>query len=129
MLAPGGGECRIGHPFAPLVRKGTRADGGCVQRGLRTGHLLSLGGAAAVLGSLWMPWYAINLQGALNKSLTQSSSRIPPALSEMAKGLVQILPKNIRGTGWQAFAGADVAMAGGAALVVLAMVMAAGAGG
>ena len=82
-----------------------------------------------MLASLWMPWYAISLKGILHDTLTEKSTRLPPALSELAKGLVQVMPKNIRGTGWQAFAGADIALAGGAALVVLAIVMAAGAGG
>src|SRR4051812_24968077 len=128
-MALGSEECQVNHSLAKLASAAGNADAPLVHKGLRTGHLLSLAGAGAVIGSLWMPWYAIHLQGRLQTVLTEQSTRLPPALSELAKGLVQVLPDNISGTGWQAFEGADILLAGGSALVMLAIVMAAGAGG
>src|SRR3954451_25425899 len=122
-------ECQVNHSLAKLASAAGHADAPLVHKGLRTGHLLSLGGAGAVLGSLCIAWYAIHLQGRLQSVLTEQSTRLPPALRELAKGLVQVLPENISGTGGQALHGADILLAGGAALVILAIVMAAGAGG
>ena len=119
----------VHHWSARLAAARVGADAPLVHKGLRTGHLLSLGGAGAVIASLWMPWYAIHLQGRMQHVLTDQATRLPPALSEIAKGLVQVLPENISGNGWQAFEGADLLLAGGSALVVLAVLLATGIGG
>jgi hypothetical protein len=98
----------------------------CVQqRGLKAGHLVSLAGAAAVLVSLWMPWYSVRLPDALRRLFAGEGSGLPPGLKGFTNALAARLPDEIHGSGWQVFSGADVALAA-AALLIGALLLASG---
>jgi hypothetical protein len=72
---------------------------------------MRLAGAAAVLVSLWMPWYAIHIPDSLRSQIGASAGQLPPGFAAFAQGLLAALPQNLHVTAWQAFGGADVAMA------------------
>jgi hypothetical protein len=72
---------------------------------------MRLAGAAAVLVSLWMPWYAIHIPDSLRSQIDANAGRMPPGFAAFAQGLLAAIPQNLHVTAWQAFGGADVAMA------------------
>jgi hypothetical protein len=72
---------------------------------------MRLAGAAAVLVSLWMPWYAIHVPDSLRSQIDANAGRLPPGFAAFAQGLLDAIPQNVHVTAWQAFGGADVAMA------------------
>ncbi len=86
------------------------------QKGLRTGHFLALLGALLSVGSLWRPWYTLD---------------VPPQLRDMvdrlASGFGTALPGTVSASGWRELEGADVAVAVAAFAVVALVVGAAGA--
>lgn len=98
------------------------------QQGLRTGHLIALGGALVSLSSLWRPWYAIDLSSAVRDELSRRvSAQAPPGFGQLAQGLLSALPARIEASGWRELAGADVALCIGALAVVVLVLGAAGA--
>jgi hypothetical protein len=97
-------------------------------QGLRTGHLIALGGALVTLSSLWRPWYAVDLSGAFRDELSSKvSTQAPAALGQLAQGLISALPTRIEASGWRELAGADVVLCLGAVVVVALVLGAAGA--
>ncbi|HVP03054.1 MAG TPA: hypothetical protein VMT10_10835 [Solirubrobacteraceae bacterium] len=103
-----------------------------------TGLLAAAGGAAAVLASLWLPWYLIRIPQAFRDALSslgggQAQPGVAPnspgaqlgaALGGVMKGIAAVLPSQITGNGWQVMHGGDVALAivaGAALLVALAV--------
>ena len=72
---------------------------------------MRLTGAAAVLVSLWMPWYGIHFPDSLRSQIDASAGQMPPGFAAFAQGLLNAIPQNLHVTAWQAFGGADVAMA------------------
>lgn len=95
------------------------------QQGLRAGHLVALVGAIATLGSLWRPWYAVDLPQSFRDLLASEGARAASGgsmLGALVRGLAAALPSRIQATGWEALRGADVALCvvaiAGIALVV-----------
>jgi hypothetical protein len=83
---------------------------------------LRLAGAIAVIASLWLPWYGVTIPDAVRQAIDVQSGQLPPGFADFARGILAALPKSIQLSGWQAFEGADVAIAliaGAAALSVL----------
>jgi hypothetical protein len=83
---------------------------------------LRLAGAIAVIASLWLPWYGITIPDAVQQAIEGQAGQLPNGFAEFARGLLAALPRSIELNGWQAFEGADVAIAliaGAAALSVL----------
>ena len=83
---------------------------------------LRLGGAVAVIASLWLPWYAITIPDALREAVESNAGQLPQGFADFARGILAFLPRSIELNGWQSFEGADVAIAliaGAAALSVL----------
>jgi hypothetical protein len=83
---------------------------------------LRLAGALGVIASLWLPWYAVTIPDAVREAVDAQSGQLPPGFADFARGILAALPKSIQLNGWQAFEGADVAIAliaGAAALSVL----------
>jgi hypothetical protein len=83
---------------------------------------LRLAGALAAIASLWLPWYGVTIPDAVRQAVDDQSGQLPPGFADFARGILAALPKSIQLTGWQAFEGADVAIAliaGAAALSVL----------
>jgi hypothetical protein len=83
---------------------------------------LRLCGAIAVIASLWLPWYGIAIPDAVRQAVDAQAGQLPQGFADFARGILASLPKSIQLNGWQAFEGADVAIAliaGAAALSVL----------
>jgi hypothetical protein len=101
------------------------------QKGLRIGHFLALAGALAAFGSLWRPWYAIEIPQQLRDVFSGSGAlgRDPGLLGEMARGLAAALPSSLSASGWRELEGADIALCVGALAVVALVLGAAGAFG
>jgi hypothetical protein len=97
-------------------------------QGLRTGHLIALGGALVTLSSLWRPWYAVDLSGTFRDELSSKvSAQAPAGLGQLAQRLISALPSRIEASGWRELAGADVVLCIGALAVVALVLGAAGA--
>lgn len=77
----------------------------------RMSRWMRLAGATAVLVSLWMPWYGIHVPESLRGQIDASAAGLPPGFAAFAQGLLAAIPENLHVTAWQAFGGADVAMA------------------
>jgi hypothetical protein len=83
---------------------------------------LRLCGAIAVIASLWLPWYGVTIPDAVRQAVDAQAGQLPDGFADFARGILASLPKSIELNGWQAFEGADVAIAliaGAAALSVL----------
>lgn len=90
---------------------------------MRPGHVLTLGGALVVLISLWMPWYAVDVQ-AMRAAFDASASQLPQGWAQLFDGLTAALPASLDASGWEALGWADIALvavvAGVGALTLLA---------
>jgi hypothetical protein len=85
---------------------------------------LRLAGALAVIASLWLPWYGVSIPDAVRQAVDDQTGQLPPGFAEFARGILAALPKSIQLTGWQAFEGADVAIALIAGVAALSVLMA-----
>jgi hypothetical protein len=72
---------------------------------------LRLAGAIAAFFSLWLPWYTLHIPEELRRVVSAQAVQLPPGYADLARGLLAILPASLRVNGWQAFQGADVAVA------------------
>jgi hypothetical protein len=97
------------------------------QQGLRTGHLVALGGALVALSSLWRPWYAFDVPQSFRDAIAGSAAGAPAGLGAFAQSLASALPDRIQASGWTELEGADVALCVGALAVVALVLGAAGA--
>jgi hypothetical protein len=78
--------------------------------------------------ALWLPWYAISLPQELRRAAADGAAgALPPALGQLARELIGVLPEHIEATGWQALDGGDVALLVLAAVVAATVLLAAGA--
>ena len=100
---------------------------GMEQQGLRTGHLIALGGALVALSSLWRPWYAINLSQGFRDALVDEVSKPSSGLGQLPRLLASSFPERVQASGWTELAGADVALCVGALAVLFLVLGAAGA--
>jgi len=85
---------------------------------------LRLAGAIAVIASLWLPWYGVAIPDAVREAFDAQSGQLPQGFADFARGLLAALPKSIQLNGWQAFEGADVAIALIAGAAALSLLMA-----
>jgi len=72
--------------------------------------------AAAMAGSLWAPWYAIDFGPAARGAIGAQTQALPGVMGEFARQMLTMIPTHVEATGWQAFDKADIV------LVVLAVV-------
>jgi hypothetical protein len=72
---------------------------------------LRLAGAVAVIASLWLPWYGIAIPDAVRQAVDAQAGQLPQGFADFARGVLAALPHAIQLNGWQAFEGADVAIA------------------
>jgi hypothetical protein len=72
---------------------------------------LRLAGAIAVLLSLWLSWYEIRIPDAMRHAFDGQDDQLPQGFAAFARGLLDAIPASIHVNGWQAFEGADVALA------------------
>jgi len=66
--------------------------------------------AAAVVGALFAPWYAIDLSTATRDVMSQGSQQLPGVLGEFARGLLSVLPDRIVANAWDVFEKTDVVL-------------------
>ena len=66
--------------------------------------------AAAVVGALFAPWYALDLGGAARDAMTQGTQQLPGAMGEFARGLLSVLPDRIVVNAWDVFEKSDVVL-------------------
>lgn len=109
-----------GGRFAGMTSSRTRSSAGV---------LVSAGGAAIAVGSLWLPWYLIRLPEAVRdllrglgggvRSQAGPADQLGQAFAGLFQGLAAAMPTEISGSGWQVMSGGDVvlALAGGAGLL------------
>jgi hypothetical protein len=95
-------------------------------RGLRTGHLVALGGAALALASLWAPWYRVDLD-ALRQALQQQPGFNGTSLGGFVASIAALLPHSISGDAWQTLHRLDVLVAFASGAAIVALLAAAGA--
>jgi hypothetical protein len=98
------------------------------QKGLRTGHIVAILGALAALGSLWRPWYTVDVPQQVRDAISAQGDQVP-ALRGFAQTLAAAIPARISASGWQELQGADIALCVGMVAVVALVVGAAGAFG
>ena len=97
---------------------------------LRPGHLLSALGALLAAGSLWLPWYGLDLGSAVDDAVARQTPKGPGGelAAQLVRGFASALASLVQLTGWRAFSTTDVVLALGALAVLLAVgALAAGA--
>lgn len=77
-------------------------------------------GSAVVAGSLWAPWYSLDISAAARSSIGAQASQLPGVIGEFARQALTYLPAHIQATGWQAFDKADVVLFACAIVAVMA---------
>ena len=85
--------------------------------------LAVLVGAAALVGSLFAPWYAIEFGNAAREAISQQAGQLPGSFGEFTRGLVALLPERIVANGWQVFERTDVALLGCALAAALSALL------
>ncbi len=111
-----------------LKDRGPAPDAAHMQaHGLRSGHLMSLAGAAAAIGSLWAPWYKVDLTVLVQTVNAQADQLLAPSVAQQVHANASLLPPSVSITAWQAFHRNDILIAALAGLVVLIVIAASGA--
>jgi hypothetical protein len=77
-------------------------------------------GAAAVVGSLWAPWYAIDFGPEARSAIGQQTNQLPGVLGDFARKMLTLLPTHIEATAWQVFDKADIILFACAIVAVVA---------
>lgn len=77
-------------------------------------------GAAAVAGSLWAPWYAIDFGPQARSAIGQQTNQLPGILGDFARQMLTLIPTHIEATAWQAFEKADIILFACAIVAVMA---------
>jgi hypothetical protein len=98
-------------------------------KGLRTGHIVALSGAVALLLSLFLPWYEIRIPDSFMQ-MFGSGGRLgsdPGLLGQVSREVATALPSSISASGWKELEGADLALCLGAVGVLAAVLAVAGA--
>lgn len=76
--------------------------------------------AAAVAGSLWAPWYAIDITPAQRAAAGAQAGRLPGTLGQYARDVISMIPTHIEATAWQVFEKADIVLFACAIVAVMA---------
>lgn len=69
-------------------------------------------GAAALVATLFAPWYAIDLSGVARDAISQQAGQVPGPFGEFARGLLSLLPERVVANGWQVFERTDIVLLG-----------------
>ena len=69
-------------------------------------------GAAALVASLFAPWYAIELTGPARDAISGQAGQLPEPLAEFARGVLAVLPERIVADGWTALERTDIVLLG-----------------
>ncbi len=76
--------------------------------------------AAVLIGSLWAPWYAIDISPAARDAVSGQAGQLPGPLGDFARQVLTLLPTHIEATAWQVFDNADVVLLVCAIVAVMA---------
>jgi hypothetical protein len=95
-------------------------------RGLTTGHLVSLAGAAAAIGSLWAPWYKLDIASILPAINAKADQLLSPAAAQAVHNAAAVLPPSATVDAWTIFHRNDIVIAVLSGLVALLVLAAAG---
>jgi hypothetical protein len=79
-----------------------------------------LASAAALVGSLWAPWYAIEITPAMRSTVSAQAYQLPGALGDFAREVLTLIPSRIEATAWQAFEKTDIVLLVCAIVAVIA---------
>lgn len=77
-------------------------------------------GAAVLVGSLWAPWYAIDLGPEAKAAIGAQTGQLPGVFGDFARQMLTLLPTHIEATAWQVFDKADVILFACALVAVMA---------
>ena len=77
-----------------------------------------------MIASLWLPWYGVTIPDVVREAVDAQAGQVPAGFGDFVRGILAALPKSIQLNGWQAFEGADVAIALIAGAVALSVLMA-----
>lgn len=77
---------------------------------MRRGQLIGIGGAIAVLVSLWLPWYSIDVTALRETVMGSGTTQLPAGWTQFLQGLLAALPGSVTADGWTAMATADIVM-------------------
>lgn len=69
-----------------------------------------LAGAAAVVGALWAPWYAVDFSPAVRGAIGARAGQLPGVLGELTRQVLTLLPSHIEANAWQALEKGDVVL-------------------
>jgi hypothetical protein len=78
--------------------------------GLRIGHYVAAAGAMALVVSLFLPWYSLELGSVLGQALNTQAQALPEGLREVGEAIASRLASGLSGTGWEVFEGTDIAL-------------------
>ena len=77
-------------------------------------------GSAAVVGSLWAPWYAIDFGPEAKQEIGRQTSGVPGVVGDFARQMLSLIPQHVEVTAWQVFDKADVILFACAIVAVMA---------
>ena len=77
-------------------------------------------GAAAVVASLWAPWYAIDFGPEARSAIGRQTNQLPGVLGDFARQMLTLIPTHIEVTAWQAFDKADIILFACAIVAIMA---------
>jgi hypothetical protein len=77
-------------------------------------------GAAVVVGSLWAPWYALDLGPAVRSAASQQIGQLPAGFRDFLTQILAAVPSHLDATAWQVFEKTDVVLFACAIVAVVA---------
>jgi hypothetical protein len=77
-------------------------------------------GAAVVVGSLWAPWYALDLGPAVRSAASQQIGQLPAGFRDFLTQILAAVPSHLEATAWQVFEKTDVVLFACAIVAVVA---------
>jgi hypothetical protein len=76
--------------------------------------------AAVLIGSLWAPWFALDISPAARDAVSAQAGQLPGVLGDFARQVLTLLPTHIEATAWEVFDKADVVLLVCAIVAVMA---------
>jgi hypothetical protein len=74
------------------------------------GHYVAALGAIALIVSLFLPWYSLNLPPGAQQALDAETEGLPESLRELGRSLVQEVLDSVGGTAWEVFSSTDIVL-------------------
>lgn len=74
------------------------------------GHYVAAVGAIALIVSLFLPWYSLNLPPGAQEALDAETEGLPEALRELGRSFLMEVLDSVGGTAWEVFSSADIVL-------------------